>query len=108
MAASSRPRSPSSSSCRASSCRRPPRSEEHTSELQSRLHLVCRLLLEKKKKKHNRSACKTRDEISVFIALGILHSSYTRPTGAGYSSRCDPLAVDFPRLSCVRVIYFDR
>src|SRR2546429_7368833 len=28
------------------------RSEEHTSELQSRLHLVCRLLLEKKKK-HN-------------------------------------------------------
>src|SRR2546422_525247 len=31
------------------------RSEEHTSELQSRLHLVCRLLLEKKKKKtkHN-------------------------------------------------------
>src|SRR2546429_4118044 len=27
------------------------RSEEHTSELQSRLHLVCRLLLEKKKKK---------------------------------------------------------
>src|SRR5712675_2954038 len=32
---------------RGSSCR----SEEHTSELQSRLHLVCRLLLEKKKKK---------------------------------------------------------
>src|SRR2546429_1785277 len=37
-------------------CRRLPRdqsihrSEEHTSELQSRLHLVCRLLLEKKKK----------------------------------------------------------
>src|SRR2546429_464709 len=29
---------------------RPDRSEEHTSELQSRLHLVCRLLLEKKKK----------------------------------------------------------
>src|SRR2546422_4014295 len=28
---------------------RPMRSEEHTSELQSRLHLVCRLLLEKKK-----------------------------------------------------------
>src|SRR5438309_7108706 len=33
--------------------RRPPhgRSEEHTSELQSQFHLVCRLLLEKKKKK---------------------------------------------------------
>src|SRR3712207_7303991 len=30
------------------------RSEEHTSELQSRQYLVCRLLLEKKKKKYNR------------------------------------------------------
>src|SRR2546422_7218052 len=30
------------------------RSEEHTSELQSRLHLVCRLLLEKKKKQTTR------------------------------------------------------
>src|SRR5687768_17927123 len=30
------------------------RSEEHTSELQSRLHLVCRLLLEKKKQKGGR------------------------------------------------------
>src|SRR5687768_18083304 len=35
-------------------CLHPPvRSEEHTSELQSRLHLVCRLLLEKKKNKKN-------------------------------------------------------
>src|SRR5687768_18145167 len=34
-------------------CRRFGRSEEHTSELQSRLHLVCRLLLEKKKIKHD-------------------------------------------------------
>src|SRR2546422_8413903 len=31
------------------------RSEEHTSELQSRLHLVCRLLLEKKKNKQYKS-----------------------------------------------------
>src|SRR2546429_4484819 len=38
------------------------RSEEHTSELQSRLHLVCRLLLEKKKKKsrHERIATARR------------------------------------------------
>src|SRR3989449_6524992 len=35
------------------------RSEEHTSELQSRLHLVCRLLLEKKKKNHTHD--KARD-----------------------------------------------
>src|SRR3989449_4636697 len=33
-----------------------PRSEEHTSELQSRLHLVCRLLLEKKKRKQGTRA----------------------------------------------------
>src|SRR2546422_5781798 len=32
------------------------RSEEHTSELQSRLHLVCRLLLEKKKKQTTRQS----------------------------------------------------
>src|SRR2546422_9108686 len=34
-----------------------PRSEEHTSELQSRLHLVCRLLLEKKKKRGAYKGC---------------------------------------------------
>src|SRR2546429_813172 len=34
------------------------RSEEHTSELQSRLHLVCRLLLEKKKKQSTYRICK--------------------------------------------------
>src|SRR5207253_8956993 len=38
---------------------RRPRSEEHTSELQSRGHLVCRLLLEKKKKKTNGSRTAT-------------------------------------------------
>src|SRR2546422_10186938 len=38
------------SSSRSTASRAVPRSEEHTSELQSRLHLVCRLLLEKKKK----------------------------------------------------------
>src|SRR2546422_3906514 len=39
------------------------RSEEHTSELQSRLHLVCRLLLEKKKKskKHNNTSYRQQD-----------------------------------------------
>src|SRR2546422_6036160 len=36
---------------RAARTHTPMRSEEHTSELQSRLHLVCRLLLEKKKKR---------------------------------------------------------
>src|SRR5438034_776955 len=36
------------------------RSEEHTSELQSHSDLVCRLLLEKKKKKENRETCNTK------------------------------------------------
>src|SRR2546429_7156359 len=35
-----------------------PRSEEHTSELQSRLHLVCRLLLEKKKNQNAKPSCR--------------------------------------------------
>src|SRR2546422_11430236 len=38
------------------------RSEEHTSELQSRLHLVCRLLLEKKKKKRKKQNAKKQDQ----------------------------------------------
>src|SRR2546422_5972600 len=37
------------------------RSEEHTSELQSRLHLVCRLLLEKKKKNRANTYKQTTD-----------------------------------------------
>src|SRR5690348_17395428 len=41
----------SSKSCKALRLSRCLRSEEHTSELQSPVHLVCRLLLEKKKKK---------------------------------------------------------
>src|SRR2546429_743556 len=40
------------------------RSEEHTSELQSRLHLVCRLLLEKKKKIKEVSICDTTNASS--------------------------------------------
>src|SRR5687768_17877497 len=39
------------------------RSEEHTSELQSRLHLVCRLLLEKKKKKKKKNHKFNNDQI---------------------------------------------
>src|SRR5690349_22474847 len=41
------------------------RSEEHTSELQSRRDLVCRLLLEKKKKKKNKTNPKTEQLINV-------------------------------------------
>src|SRR5256886_12079646 len=41
------------------------RSEEHTSELQSQSNLVCRLLLEKKKKKHPRYTQRARDDRKV-------------------------------------------
>src|SRR2546422_7445975 len=47
------------------------RSEEHTSELQSRLHLVCRLLLEKKN--NDRASCADRH------AGGALDPQTTRP-----------------------------
>src|SRR5258708_30079294 len=39
------------------------RSEEHTSELQSPDHLVCRLLLEKKKKDHHTFKTKDQDDL---------------------------------------------
>src|SRR2546422_4661749 len=44
------------------------RSEEHTSELQSRLHLVCRLLLEKKKTKktHRNPSDRSENRLSPF------------------------------------------
>src|SRR2546429_5032030 len=52
------------------------RSEEHTSELQSRLHLVCRLLLEKKKSKRNVEP--NRKAASCDEAIGL--SSRDRPS----------------------------
>src|SRR2546430_6676771 len=42
------------------------RSEEHTSELQSQSNLVCRLLLEKKKKKNNRYPVYAKDDNIVY------------------------------------------
>src|SRR5437870_12364196 len=43
------------------------RSEEHTSELQSRGHLVCRLLLEKKKKKTNKQTNQKNKKICTIV-----------------------------------------
>src|SRR3989339_1669331 len=48
----------------------PPRSEEHTSELQSLTNLVCRLLLEKNKYR-TRPARLARDEVGHLIGLGV-------------------------------------
>src|SRR3712207_8294900 len=50
-------------------CRRRGRSEEHTSELQSRQYLVCRLLLEKKKRKGK------------YCSRSTLNSVFPYPTG---------------------------
>src|SRR3989441_4200512 len=44
------------------------RSEEHTSELQSLAYLVCRLLLEKKKKNRTISRCNTTDRCTLIVA----------------------------------------
>src|SRR2546429_5451238 len=51
------------------------RSEEHTSELQSRLHLVCRLLLEKKKNERVHTARDLR-----FALASMLHTRDSLPS----------------------------
>src|SRR3989449_1326336 len=54
------------------------RSEEHTSELQSRLHLVCRLLLEKKKKTQIDPRTATDTQLSGIYRLFELLASHIR------------------------------
>src|SRR5687768_18243156 len=54
------------------------RSEEHTSELQSRLHLVCRLLLEKKKTISNQAAALSMHSIDT-NHISAQHSTTTHP-----------------------------
>src|SRR2546429_127320 len=67
-------------------CRRPRtlgqlRSEEHTSELQSRLHLVCRLLLEKKKNHNNTSPPVSRNSNNINTSLSVFYNMVSiRPT----------------------------
>src|SRR5256886_5482993 len=52
------------------------RSEEHTSELQSQSNLVCRLLLEKKKKKHLHKDCEPKNDVHILESkesIDVLH-----------------------------------
>src|SRR2546429_6368950 len=59
------------------------RSEEHTSELQSRLHLVCRLLLEKKKKTISQLICESNDFDIADISRLVAHAYHeSRPAVA--------------------------
>src|SRR5438876_1269200 len=51
------------------------RSEEHTSELQSPVHLVCRLLLEKKKKHKKLTLINRQQNIVHSAFMSILHAS---------------------------------
>src|SRR5256884_1495466 len=82
------------------------RSEEHTSELQSRLHLVCRLLLEKKK---NTARCTderlsfVRQEECLVGAGGLgggIESGAVRPAYLGRVDACE-VATEIARLATV-------
>src|SRR5256884_4109653 len=65
------------------------RSEEHTSELQSRLHLVCRLLLEKKKENDERPAePPARIRQTPVRCHTAAHA--TDPGGHGHDADCSP------------------
>src|SRR6266550_2827922 len=69
----------------------PKRSEEHTSELQSRLHLVCRLLLEKKK--------------ITSMSSSVSNGSMQRPgpSGPGRGTRASPTPIASPIASTTAV-----
>src|SRR3989304_2422390 len=75
------------------------RSEEHTSELQSRLHLVCRLLLEKKKKKALAEAQTPRQRLSADVRRCVRAPWGGERNTPGVFSR-------FPLCSDVSAIFF--
>src|SRR2546429_4610033 len=82
----------------------PPRSEEHTSELQSRLHLVCRLLLETK---NHTAVLSIEGALAESVVVKHHHAqrlSRNRPCMHAHSAHhvtsiydCDPLAALRPR-----------
>src|SRR2546429_1145791 len=72
----------------------PRRSEEHTSELQSRLHLVCRLLLEKKKRCINES-----------LSLSICHLAYDACSRHVSLSVVAVILWRYSSVSCVRLSF---
>src|SRR5258705_9261573 len=64
------------------------RSEEHTSELQSLRHLVCRLLLEKKKKNHRHSTPLTIANTSWHTDRQSTRPQRTTPSSTGCQRQC--------------------
>src|SRR2546429_2538902 len=81
-----------------------PRSEEHTSELQSRLHLVCRLLLEKKKIAYRPHQTLAANSSNSGVTV---HTSITPPLQSSPSSTVQrsstPLSRELPRPARSRV-----
>src|SRR5690348_17776799 len=77
----------------------PKRSEEHTSELQSPVHLVCRLLLEKKKNLKppfimwQRSS--SVSNVTSTVALAISHSSLNPPISNSFRTTIKPNMTEF-------------
>src|SRR2546422_1557705 len=68
------------------------RSEEHTSELQSRLHLVCRLLLEKKKnKRYNRRSTRrnSRQAYKIHNLCCLNKNTHRHDVTARYLALCE-------------------
>src|SRR2546427_9283373 len=65
------------------SAHQPPRSEEHTSELQSQSNLVCRLLLEKKKKRNIVEQISDERDVHLTMLRTLGANGLPGPTGSG-------------------------
>src|SRR2546430_7279320 len=68
----------------------PPRSEEHTSELQSQSNLVCRLLLEKKKKQPNNITSNLHNDKFCLSTEQYEHHNPATTTLKGHKPPCAP------------------
>src|SRR5256886_7045354 len=71
------------------------RSEEHTSELQSQSNLVCRLLLEKKKKnnQHNTPTINTSQPTSAISSTSVTHFHTYLPTPQSTQATLRPILI---------------
>src|SRR6266571_3183461 len=81
-----------------------PRSEEHTSELQSHVNLVCRLLLEKKKKQSDSSPTTTTQPCTV---SGRRHYGICETTRYVFSASCIEISAKGSVLSFVLFFFND-
>src|SRR6202522_3391849 len=86
-----------------------PRSEEHTSELQSRRHLVCRLLLEKEERRseEHTSELQSRRHLVCRLLLGKshipTHFSFLPPTALEFQETIPPVKREGPNQALKRI-----